>query len=79
MDLPSLVCLQLCLLTVLADQPWSPIVGGQTLFPPLVSSPNLLVHTGPLSGDPPLLPLQRRSDCRAELELPGSRTKVVAL
>jgi len=47
------------LVTVLSDQPWSPIVGGQTLFPPLVSSPNLLVHTAPLGGpgDPPLLPL----------------------
>ena len=59
MDLPSLLCLQLSLVTVLSDQPWSPIVGGQTLFPPLVSSPNLLVHTAPLGGpgDPPLLPL----------------------
>ena len=31
-----------------ADQAWSPIVGGRALFPPLVSTPSLLVHSGPL-------------------------------
>ena len=66
MDLPSLVRLQLCLATVLADQPWSPIVGGSPLFPPLVSSPNLLVHSPPLSGlsEPPRLPLLSFHDKR---------------
>ena len=49
MDLATRFSLQLWLATaVLTDQPWSPIVGGSTLFPPLVSSPNLLVHSGPL-------------------------------
>ena len=49
MDLASIFCLQVCLTTsVLTDQPWSPIVGGSALFPPLVSSPNLLVHSPPL-------------------------------
>ena len=58
MDLPRIVSLQLCLATVLTDQPWSPIVGGSPLFPPLVSSPNLLVHSAPLSAhSEPLLPL----------------------
>merc|ERR1711997_596934 len=57
MDLASTLCLQLCLTTsVLTDQPWSPIVGGSALFPPLVSSPNLLVHSPPLYSEVPHLP-----------------------
>ena len=29
-----------------ADQPWSPIVGGRALLPPLLGGPQLLLHSG---------------------------------
>merc|ERR1712155_124482 len=28
------------------DQPWSPIVGGRALLPPLLGRPQLLLHSG---------------------------------
>merc|ERR1711983_609548 len=31
-----------------ADQPWSPIIGGRALLPPLITTPNLLIHHSPL-------------------------------
>lgn len=40
--------IQLCVAAAAsaADQPWSPIVGGRALLPPLLSGPQLLLHSG---------------------------------
>ena len=41
----SLVLVIPVLVTTLADQPWSPVVGGKALVAPVISSPQLLVQT----------------------------------
>ena len=45
---PPVILVLVKILSTSADQAWSPIVGGRALFPPLVSTPSLLVHSGPL-------------------------------
>ena len=37
--------ISLCMTLTWSDQPWSPVVGGKALIAPVISTPQLLVHT----------------------------------
>jgi len=63
----SLVLVIPVLVTAVAEQPWSPVVGGKALIAPVITSPQLLVQTPPRYEHKPFIkkrvtPPHRRRD-----------------